>query len=120
MRLWLALLALLGLLLTPVAASAVAPACMQHAQPAAMAASTAHAGGQHDCCPEPGKPKPAKHDSTACANACALMCAGVAALPAAATVLVKPDRGPRLAVLAPEEARAPPPSLPERPPRHLA
>lgn len=121
MRFWLALLALLGLLLTPVAASAAAPACLQPAHSAPMAMAGPNAGDAHACCPDSGAPKPAKSDHKTCETACALMCAGVvAALPAAEPALVMPQDHLQFGALPPDVARAHPPSVPDRPPRHLA
>ncbi|WP_068876632.1 MULTISPECIES: hypothetical protein [unclassified Phenylobacterium] len=84
MRLLLAFLAVLGLLMTPVAASAGAAACLHHkpggaamSMDAPQAAHPVHAA-DHSCCDEDGAP--AKHDSQACAKACAAMCVTAAAL----------------------------------------
>lgn len=125
MRLLLALLALAGLLLTPVAAAAGAAFCFGHAGgPAAMeeplatpAFHTEHAA-DHSCCdPDKGSPS---HDDQRCAQACAAMCAA----PAAVTELVALASAP--AGRAPIEsapakafhAHAPPGLM--RPPRTLA
>ena len=85
MRLLLAILAVLGLLVTPVAASAGAAACRHHgdggmsAVDAAPRPHTVHAP-DHSCCDEGGAP--AEHDSKSCAQACAAMCVASAALAA--------------------------------------
>lgn len=79
MRLLLAILALVGLLMTPVGASAGAAVCFGHGGEAMTAMSadapvahhTEHKA-DHSCCDPDGAP--AKHDSQACANACAAMC----------------------------------------------
>lgn len=84
MRLLLAFLAVLGLLMSPVAASAGAAACLHHGEgplgavmDAPKAAHTVHTA-DHSCCDEDGAP--AKHDSKSCAQACAAMCVTAAAL----------------------------------------
>lgn len=77
MRLLFAILALVGLLMMPVAASAGAAMCLGHGGGMVMSAGeaivhhTEHAA-YHSCCDEDGGP--AKHDSKACARACAAMC----------------------------------------------
>lgn len=88
MRLLLALLALVGLLMTPIAASAGAAFCFGHggemaamAKPSPVAHHTEHAA-DHSCCDEDGAP--GGHDSEACAQACAAMCVTAAALAEAA------------------------------------
>lgn len=85
MRLLLAILALVGLLMTPVAASAGAAVCFGHGGEAMMAVSAdapvayhAEHKADHSCCDPDGAP--AKHDGQACAKACAAMCVTAAVL----------------------------------------
>ena len=84
MRLLLALLALVGLLMTPMAASAGAAYCFGHmvetvgmAKSATVTSHIEHAA-DHSCCDEDGAPP--SHDGGACAKACAAMCVAPAAL----------------------------------------
>lgn len=85
MRLVLALLALVGLLMSPVAASAGAAYCAGHGgepmagmgAPAAVAYHAEHKA-DHSCCDPDGAP--AKHDKQGCAKACAAMCVTTAVL----------------------------------------
>lgn len=121
MRFLLALLAVLGLLMAPVAASAPAAACRDHmpdgaamSMDAPKAAHTVHTA-DHRCCDEDGAP--ARHDSSACAKACAAMC--VAAVALTDTPVQAPAPVGRLHVeTAPPKAlhAHAPPGL-ERPPR---
>lgn len=124
MRVFLAILALVGLLLSPVAASAAVQRCLHQdggAMIMDMSATPASADSQaspHNCCDEHGKP--VKHDSKACAQACATMCGVAAALPSEPMSLplrlstsARPD--PRTASLHPHE-----PSRLERPPKSIA
>lgn len=93
MRLLLALLALVGLLLSPVAASAAAPVCLHHHDAAQMAAAMDVAGPQDagmsaamPCCDDDGG-KSVPHDSKSCAQACAALCGVTAAQPETAAEL---------------------------------
>lgn len=124
MRLLLALLALVGLLLTPVAASAGAAYCLGHGGEAMAAASadatvTPHVEhkADHSCCDPDGVP--AKHDSQSCAKACAAMCVATAVLSEVSTETPTPLGRPHVeaAPLKAFHAHAPP-GL-KRPPRTL-
>lgn len=83
MRLLLVILALVSLLMTPVAASASAAECLGHgggmvmSSDAPKAHHTEHAV-DHSCCNEDGTP--AEHDSETCAQACAAVCVANVAL----------------------------------------
>src|SRR5260370_1345221 len=82
MRLALPLLAILGLLISPVAASAAQAAC-SHGQMWAMAGmdhAKPHKTGSDPCCDKTGQNK---KDDKGCAQACALACGVAAALPPA-------------------------------------
>jgi hypothetical protein len=130
MRVLLAFLAVLGLMLSPVTASAAMRQCADQDR-AMTAMADAHgstAMAVMECCPQakptsqqgPAKPAPAKHDRNSCANACATICLAVAALPASTPVhTVVPltaQFAPGLsASLTPHD----PPRL-ERPPRSIA
>lgn len=124
MRLLLALLALTGLLMTPVAASAGAAFCFAHAGEAAAAASAAsvalpaeHAA-DHSCC-DPDESAP-DHDSQRCAQACAAMCVAPAA-PAGPVAFASARVGRAHVEAVPLKAfhAHAPPGL-KRPPRTLA
>lgn len=126
MRLVLALFAVLGLLLTPVAASAGAAYCAGHggeammamgADAPAVAPHTQHKA-DHSCCDPDGAP--AKHDSQACAKACAAMCVATAVLNDTALQTPTPLGRPHVEAtpLKAFHAHAPP-SL-KRPPRTFA
>ena len=123
MRHLLAILALVGLLLSPAAASAAAMRCMhEHGGMAVvMDASTMSAdatGAAHDCCDEDGKSS--DHDSSACAQDCAVVCGVSVALPDARDVGIV---GVDAVRLAPQAVRGihpfAPPGL-KRPPRTIA
>jgi hypothetical protein len=125
MRLLLAILALIGLLMSPVAASAGAAVCFGHGDEAMIATNAevavAHHTEQkadHSCCDPDGAA--AKHDSQACAKACAAMCVTVAVVHEA-TVLTLAPVGRRHVEATPLKAfhAHAPPSL-KRPPRILA
>ena len=124
MRLLLCILAFIGLLLSPAAATAAAASCV-HEQGAmtmeAMAASQHAAAAEHDCCPEMGKSsskkdRPQQHDSKACAQACAAMCAVSAAMPgpepdafvAGLKSTLRPAPSPGLHPFAPPGLKRPP------------
>lgn len=128
MRFVLALLAVIGLLASPVAASAAQAACHDHmgqtimGMPMADMPGTTQADNQKaDPCCDPGKDTgKSKHDAMSCMQACAAMCGVVAALPAVATAPLQPlDHATlqpaRMASLKPHE-----PSRLERPPRSIA
>ena len=124
MRVFLAMLALVGLLLSPAAASAAAQRCLHQdggAMVMTMGAAPPSADGKashHNCCDEHGKP--AKHDNKACAQACATVCGVNVALPQAELGASLAAGGP---VLEPVPAKAfhahAPPGL-KRPPRSIA
>lgn len=125
MRHLLAILALVGLLLSPAAASAAAMRCMHEHGGMAMAmvmdASTMSAdatGAAHDCCDEDGKSS--DHDSSACAQDCAVMCGVSVTLPDARAVGIV---GVDAAKVVPQAASGihpfAPPGL-KRPPRTIA
>lgn len=118
----LSILALVGLLLSPAAASAAAQRCAHEHGAMTMvmdvAPTSASAGADHDCCDDAGEAT--DHDTQACIQDCAIMCAVNAALPAATPLeLVKVegfDPAP-----APSSGVHPfaPPGL-KRPPRTIA
>lgn len=123
MRPLLALLALLGLLMTPVAASAGAAFCFGHGgEMAAMAKSspahhTEHAA-DHSCCDEDGAP--GQHDSQACAQACAAMCVTPAALNETAVPAPAPLGRPHVEAVPFKAFHAHAPPGVKRPPRIFA
>ena len=124
MRLLLALLAFVGLLTTPVAASAGAAFCFGHAsEMAAMAKSspvahhTEHAA-DHSCCDEDGASD--QHDSQACAQACAAMCVTPAALIDAAVPAPTPLGRPHVEAMPLKAFHAHAPPGLKRPPRTVA
>jgi hypothetical protein len=125
MRLLLAILALVGLLMSPVAASAGAAYCAGHGgevmdgmRASAPVAYHAQHKADHSCCDPDGAP--AKHDSKACAKACAAMCVATAVL-SDATVQTPAPLGLAAVEATPLKAfhAHAPPSL-KRPPRTLA
>ena len=126
MRVLLALLALVGLLLSPIAASAAAPACLHHHDAAQMAATMGMAGPQDagkgggmPCCDDDaGKAKP--HDSQACAQACAVVCGVNVALPEAPAELALTVMHARFEPAAPVPLHAHGPPGLKRPPKHHA
>ena len=87
MRVFLAILALVGLLLSPVAAAAATQACLHHDGGASMSMAMPMAdgpqakAGHQGCCDDDGKP--VQHDNKSCMLACAAICGVTAALPAA-------------------------------------
>jgi hypothetical protein len=131
MRLLLALLALVGLLLSPAAASAGAAACAHHmgeaqamvmdgAMPgAAMAQADTGAAGDHGCC-DPAGDNPAQHDSKACAQACAQMCVTTAAIAEPGPAPARRIGHLVLEAATPKTYRAHAPPGLERPPRPFA
>lgn len=123
MRELLAILALVGLLLSPAAASAAATRCMpDHGGMAiAMDASTTSSdatGAAHDCCDEDAQSS--DQDGAACAQDCAVMCGVSIALLDAGDVAIM---GRDAAKLVPQAGRGihpfAPPGL-KRPPRTIA
>ena len=124
MRFLLAILALLGLLMIPLAASAGAALCLSHGgADASMTMGPPHAAhtvhtGDHRCCDPDGAPT--EHDSKSCAQACAAMIVAGATL--AADAFATPTRAGR----SPLEAApltvfyAHAPSGLKRPPRTVA
>ena len=121
MRLLLALLALIGLLMTPVAASAGAAFCYGHAgEVTAMANASPIAhhsedAADHSCCDEDGAP--AQHDSQACAQACAAMCVTPAVLNDAAVPAATPLGRPQVESVPVKAFLAHAPPGLKRPPR---
>ena len=87
MRVIFALLAVIGLLLSPVAASAASSACLKHGEAGmsmamAMPHDQAPGGAAADPCCDPGSGKSAPHhDSKSCAQACAAIYGVSVALP---------------------------------------
>ena len=96
MRVLLAFLAVFGLMLSPVTASAAMRQCAEQdrAMTAIADAQDSTAMAAMDCCPQakpaahqaPANPAPGKHDRNSCANTCATICLAVAALPASTPV----------------------------------
>ena len=128
MRFIVALLAVIGLLASPVAAAAAQASCHGHggaqmmSMPMADMPGMTHSDGQRaDLCCDPGKGQgQTKHDAGTCLQACAVMCGVVAALPSTPMALLAPSdpaaREPaRLASLKPHD-----PSRFERPPKSIA
>jgi len=124
MRVFLALLAVVGMLLSPVAASAATPACLHHHDAmdmvVAMDASGAPtAGDAMPCCDDDGG-KPTQHDSKSCAQACAAICGVTAALPQMAADLPLAESHARVEPAAPSPLHAHGPPALKRPPKHHA
>lgn len=124
MRALLALLALVGLLLSPVAASAAAPACLHHHDMASMAdamdvASAPMSGMAMPCCDEDAG-KPVKHDAKSCAQACATVCGATVALAGPAIDLALTVTHARLEPAAPSPLHTHGPPGLKRPPKHDA
>lgn len=126
MRFLLALLAVIGLLVSPATAAAAQAACHGHGEAAmsmAMPDMTGmdHADGKPDPCCDPAKDQAkSKHDAMSCIAACIAMCGIPAALPnTPAAISMKPEHGApapaRTASLKPHE-----PDGLERPPRSIA
>ena len=122
MRVLLAILALIGLLLSPAVATAAAATCNHAHEGAAMVMSMgapqAEADSQHDCCDPDGKP--VHHDGKSCAQACAAMCVVSVTLPA--PLETDPAiEGRAVLEATPQLAPSPhpPPNL-KRPPKHHA
>jgi hypothetical protein len=125
MRFLLALLAVIGLLASPVSATAAQATCQGHGE-AMMSMAMAdmpgmdHAAGEVDPCCDPAKDKaPSKHDEMSCLLACIAMCGVTAALPSTPPLgLLKADHfapAPgRMASLTPHD-----PGRLERPPRPI-
>lgn len=89
MRFVLVLLAMIGLLASPVAAAAAQAACAGHGPEAMMGMPTTITGMSHGdgakadpCCPDKDHGQPKHHDMS-CAAACAVMGGVVAAMPSA-------------------------------------
>jgi hypothetical protein len=130
MRVLLAFLAVLGLMLSPVTASAAMRQCAEQDLAMTAMADTHEAARMSamDCCPQakpaahqaPAKPSPAKHDRNSCANACATVCMAVAALPASTPVhTVVPLTARFEPSISASLTTHDPPRL-ERPPRSIA
>lgn len=123
MRMLLALLAVVGLLASPLTAAAAQAVCEGHGETMMSMAMTdmAHADGEADPCCDPAKDQgPSKQDPMSCLQACIVMCGVVAALPEAPAVDLagpKHDAPPpsRVASLKAHE-----PGRLERPPRSIA
>ena len=124
MRFVLALLAVIGLLASPVAAAAAQGACQHHAMTGMAMAEMpgmTEAGAQKavPCCDPAKDAGQNKHKGSSCAQACAAMCGAVATLPNGPAAFIAPsDRGAapqaRVTSLKPHE-----PSRLERPPRSI-
>jgi hypothetical protein len=103
MRVILALLAVIGLLLSPVAAAAASSACLHPGDAdmsIAMAMPHADAPGKAaaDPCCDPGSGKSAPHhDSKRCAQACAAICGVSVALPGEVAIVALTELHARLA-----------------------
>ena len=127
MRFVLALLAVIGLLASPAAAAAAQATChnhggeIMHMAMADMPGMAMADGHKADPCCDPGKAEgQKKHSAADCAQACAVMCGVLAALPSQPPAHLAPpdhDAPPvgRLAPLQPHE-----PSQLERPPKSIA
>jgi hypothetical protein len=115
MRVIFALLALIGLLLSPVAASAATSACLKHgdvgmSMAMAMPHDQANGAAADPCCdPASGKSNP-QHDGKGCALACAAICGVSVALPGDVAAVALTELHARLAPEAtgPMHAHAPP------------
>lgn len=127
MRLLLCILAFIGLLLSPAAATAAAASCVHEdgSMMEPMAAPDRQSAADHSCCPDMAKPspekdRPQKHDSKACAQACATMFTVSAPLPTGEPEVLVAARGAILTP-APSQGLHPfaPPGL-KRPPRSIA
>jgi hypothetical protein len=121
MRLLLAIAALVGLLLSPVSASAATQVCLHHDASAAMSMmldGTRAGAADHACCDDHGKP--ANHDSQSCVQACAMICGVTAALPQATVGLPLVESHVRLEPAAPSPLHAHGPPGLKRPPKHDA
>jgi hypothetical protein len=127
MRVLLALLALVGLLLSPVAASAAAPVCLhQHdgvmamdmAMP--MAAPHAKGAGKADPCCDDDAGKPVQHDGKSCAQACAAICGVSVALTETAVAFSLTESHARVEPAAPSPLHAHAPPGLKRPPKQDA
>ncbi|MCK5911857.1 MAG: hypothetical protein KAG62_18120 [Caulobacter sp.] len=124
MRLLLAIVALVGLLLSPVAASAATAVCLHHQDsPGMMMVMDMPMGSDADqsmpCCDEDGG-KPVQHDSKSCAQACAVICGVTAALPQTAADLSLVEGHARVEPAAPSPLHAHGPPGLKRPPKHHA
>jgi hypothetical protein len=126
MRLLLAVLAVLGLLLAPAAATAATARCVHEghgdmAMPMpsgatmAMDAASGEAAAAMPCCDDDAK-APA-HDAKACAQDCALMCAAPVALPEAASPIPPPTLHARISASPPKAFQGQAPPGLKRPPR---
>lgn len=120
MRVLLAFLAAVGLLLSPVAASAAARACLRHDGGGMVmlvdAPSAAMAMG-HPCCDEDAG-KPFQHDSTNYAQACAAICGVSAAVPQTVANLLLTANHARVKPAAASPLLAHDPPGLKRPPKH--
>jgi hypothetical protein len=118
-RFLLPLLAVVGLLISPIAASAAQAAC-SHGQMSAMAGmdhARPHKTGSDPCCDKTGHKKT---DGKSCAAACALACGVAAALPTTPSSVMLASV-PASKVAAPAVAvQAYQPSGPEPPPKSIA
>ena len=122
MRLLLAILAVMGLLISPATATAASAACAQmgaHEMMAMPMADGAHqepGDGVHPCC-EDKAPKPESDKD--CIQACVSMCAVAVVLPAPLMQIVAPPRAaPEPQAVARPRPHSPPRA--ERPPRSIA
>lgn len=125
MRFLLALLAVIGLLASPVSATAAQATCQGHgdammSMPMADMPGMDHADGAADPCCDPAQDAPpSKHDGMSCLLACIAMCGVTAALPSTPPIsLLRADHfapAPgRMASLTPHD-----PGRLERPPRPI-
>ena len=135
MRALLALLALIGLLLSPVAASAAAPVCLHHHDGASMAMdmnmpmtgmampmAAPHVKGAAKagpCCDDDAG-KPVQHDGKSCAQACAAICGVGVALTETAVGLSLTVAHARVEPAAPSPLHAHGPPGLKRPPKQDA
>ena len=124
-RFVLVLLAIIGLLASPVAAAAAEAACGGHGDEAMQMAMADMPGmaqantGKADPCCDPSQGHARKKHNAECMQACAAMCGVIAALPSTPIAFLAPsdrDAPPqaRAASLKPHE-----PSRLERPPRSI-
>lgn len=115
----LVLLALVGLLFSPVAAAAAQRTCAAVGMPMAGMAVASSDNGQSSADTDPCCDRGPKGDLKACAQACAVMCSVVGVQPTA-IVLVAPQTkiGARVEAALPWEPHPPPRT--ERPPRSIA
>ena len=124
----LAILAVIGLLASPVAAAAAEATCHEHDRSTVMempmsgtpSMAQANTAKADPCCDPTKSDAPSKHKTYDCMQACAAMCGVVAALPAVPAVfLLGAHHEPPLPALIASLKRHAPGRL-ERPPRSIA